>query len=188
MNKIHRSWLKRILTVFLPCVPLSFLFPSRAGHDLEAEIGKPIFVNVAVFAQRSTSSDRLPFTKCEELPLNVKVFDLNFDYDKELRATPKGNACTTVAVVGNVVGTSKISVEYREGDTVLVDSAVVASYRPLTVVHPASAQTVLALGASRQLVFSGGPRRWTGQSVEHGQIIFTDSENIADVSPILLPC
>lgn len=58
---------------------------------------------------------------------------------------------------------------YREGDILLEDSAMVAAFRPLTVLHPSSAETVLALGTSRQLVFVGGPRPWPGRGAEHGK-------------------
>jgi nuclear pore complex protein Nup210 len=62
-------------------------------------------------------------------------------------------------------------VSYREGDILLEDTAMVAAFRPLTVLHPASGETVLALGTSRQLVFVGGPRPWPGRGSEHGKAI-----------------
>lgn len=48
---------------------------------------------------------------------------------------------------------------------------MVAAFRPLTVLHPASGETVLALGTSRQLVFVGGPRPWLGRGSEYGKSI-----------------
>lgn len=53
----------------------------------------------------------------------------------------------------------------------LEDSVMVAAFRPLTVLHPASGETVLALGTSRQLVFVGGPRPWLGRGSEYGKSI-----------------
>lgn len=51
------------------------------------------------------------------------------------------------------------------------DSAIVSAFRPLSVLHPSSGETVLALGTSRQLVFVGGPRPWPGRGTDHGKLI-----------------
>ena len=61
---------------------------------------------------------------------------------------------------------------------------MVAAFRPLTVLHPASGETVLALGTSRQLVFVGGPRPWPGRGSEHGKSIM-QGDNVKSKKDIL---
>lgn len=50
---------------------------------------------------------------------------------------------------------------------VMEDSVTIATFKPLAPLHPASGETVLAVGSSRQIVFVGGPRPWLGRPSEH---------------------
>jgi nuclear pore complex protein Nup210 len=151
-----------------------YVFPAShlqiMEYMLEAEIGSPIHLHVAVFADRPDgphpTNTRIPFTRCDDLPLTVKTWNDNFQ-NASLKITPVGLSCTTVAVVGHSVGTSKVAVSYSSKDHTMTDSTVVGAYRSLTVTHPASGETVLALGTSREVMFSGGPRPWVVRSFKH---------------------
>ncbi|CAG2061323.1 unnamed protein product, partial [Timema podura] len=81
---------------------------------------------------------------------------------------PVGLACTTLAIVGHTVGTSKITVAYsREDGLKMEDTVTVGTYRPLQALHPESGQTVLSVGSSRMVAFVGGPRPWLDRPSEH---------------------
>lgn len=153
---------------------LTVLPPSRLkilDTGLEGEIGAPIHLQIAVYAKTESGVDPLPFTMCHEMPLTVTISDENFSRVETLQGTLIDGACTIVTVTGKSLGTSKVSVSYREGEIFLEDSTMVAAFRPLTVLHPPSAETVLSLGTSRQLVFVGGPRPWPGRGSEHGKVM-----------------
>ncbi|KAJ9594722.1 hypothetical protein L9F63_013996, partial [Diploptera punctata] len=149
---------KAVANVFvLPAVHLEIV-----EYMMETEIGSPLYIHVALFAERpklendvSSKNSRIPFFHCSDLPLLVEVWNNNFK-NSSLKITPVGIACTTVSIIGTALGTSKSFTD-----------ALVATYSPLTVIHPESAQTVLAIGTSREVVFAGGPRPWIGRSSQH---------------------
>lgn len=153
---------------------VAVLPPSRLAildAGLEAEIGAPIYLQVAIYAKGASEAEQIPFTMCHDLPLTVTISDDNFVREVSLQGSLLDGACTIVPILGKSFGTARVTVSYREGDILLEDSAMVAAFRPLTVQHPSSAETVLALGTSRQLVFVGGPRPWPGRGAEHGKSI-----------------
>lgn len=153
---------------------VTVLPPSRLkilDSGLEAEIGSPIHLQIAIFAKTASDADDLPFTMCHDLPLTVTISDDNFVQSESVGGTLTDGACTIVTVTGKSLGTTKVTVLYSEGDIVLEDSVMIAAFRPLSVLHPPSGETVLALGTSRQLVFVGGPRPWPGRGSEHGKVI-----------------
>ncbi|PSN36073.1 hypothetical protein C0J52_06709 [Blattella germanica] len=157
-------------------------------YVLEVELGVPLYLHVAVFAekpdlegQETSTKARIPYFHCNDLPLIVKVWNNNFE-NSSLKITPVGIACTTVAIVGTEIGTSKVSVSYKIQEYTMSADALVATYRPLTVTHPESSLTVLAVGTSREVVFAGGPRPWIGRSSEHEHhITLEGDEHIVEV-------
>lgn len=182
MTRNHHN--REIATVHV--LPASHL--EIVEYMLEAEIGTPICLHVAVFADRPDmphpANTRIPFTHCDDLPLIVKAWNDNFQ-NSSLKITPVGISCTTVAIVGHAVGTSKVSVSYTFKGHTMADSAVIGAYRPLTVMHPLSGETVLAIGTSREVMFSGGPRPWIGWSSEHvHQIMIEGEEQIVEITEL----
>lgn len=182
MTRNHHN--REVATVHV--LPVSHL--EIVEYMLEAEIGTPIYLHVAVFADRPDTpypaSTRIPFTRCDDLPLIVKIWNDNF-HNSSLKITPVGISCTTVAIIGQAVGTSKVSVSYTFKGHTITDSAVIGAYRPLTVMHPVSRETVLAIGTSREVMFSGGPREWIGWSSERThQIMVEGEEQIVEVTEL----
>lgn len=157
-------------------------------YMLEAEIGSPIHLHVAVFADQPDgphlANTRIPFTHCSDLPLTVKTWNDNFQ-NSSLKTTPVGISCTTVAIVGRAVGTSKVSVSYSFREHTMTDSTVIGAYRSLTITYPPSGVTVLAIGTSREVMFSGGPRPWIVRSSEHThQINIEGDEQIIEITEL----
>ena len=165
---------------------LASVYVLRASHlqiveyMLEAEIGTPIYLYVAVFAdwpdgQPRSAGARIAFTRCDDLPFVIKTSNDNFEH-LSLKGIPVGISCTTFAITGHTVGTSKVSVSYTYNGHTMVDHALIGAYRSLTVMHPVSGETVLAVGTSREVVFSGGPRPWIGRFSEHMHQITTEGD------------
>lgn len=151
------------------CSQVFIIRPTKleiVEYIMENEIGLPIFLHIALYAERPQSKVLIPFTDCDKLNFKVKPFEYNFIYNKSATAKPVGIACKAVGVVGLSTSTSKITVSYV-GDEHLEDHATVSAYHPLQVLYPESGQSVLALGTSRYVIFTGGPRPWMGHSANH---------------------
>lgn len=144
-------------------------------YVMENEIGSPIFLHVALFAQRPGSDVTVPFTKCQKLTFKVKPSEVNFIYNETAETENVGISCKPVAVVGLGTTTAKITVSYVAEGKKLEDSVTVSAYRKLQPLYPHLGESVLALGTSRNIVFEGGPRAWSGRSTEHSRRI--DSTN-----------
>lgn len=182
MTRNHHN--REVATVHV--LPASHL--EIVEYMLEAEVGTPLYLHVAVFADQPDSphcaNTRIPFTHCDGLPLVVKAWNDNFE-NSSLKITPVGISCTTVAVVGHAVGTSKVSVSYTLMGHTMADSALIGAYRPLTVTHPVLGETVLAIGTSREVMFSGGPRPWIGRSSEHvHQLTIEGEEQTVEITEL----
>lgn len=182
MTRNHHN--RAVASVYV--LPASHL--QIVEYMLEAEIGSPIHLHVAVFADRPDgphpANTRIPFTHCNDLPLTVKTWNDNFR-NSSLKTTPVGISCTTVAIVGHAVGTSKVSVSYSFREHTMTDSTVIGAYRSLTVTYPPSGETVLAIGTSREVMFSGGPRPWVVRSSEHTrQINIEGGEEVIEITEL----
>ncbi|KAK7861839.1 hypothetical protein R5R35_000596 [Gryllus longicercus] len=153
----------------------------------ETEIGKPIFLHIALFTKkqfirektvggRKDSQDLVHFTQCDQVPFGVRVWDDIFVYNSSLRTVPSGVACTTLGIEAVGLGTSKVTVSYDLPSNVLTAHVTVASFKPLNILFPASGELVLAVGCSANVMFTGGPLPWVGQSTEHVRHIESGGE------------
>lgn len=150
---------------------------------VENAIGAPIFLHIALFAKKpgTPSSAFEAFSKCDKLNFRVKPSEHNFLYNKSVTIEPVGISCQTVAVVGLSPGSSRITVSYGQEGHVIEDNVTVSAYNPLEVLFPKSGETVLALGTSRNIIFTGGPRPWIGRSSDHTYYVGTNSTRIVTV-------
>ncbi|XP_075220860.1 nucleoporin 210 [Lycorma delicatula] len=156
-------------------------------HTLEAEVGAPIFIHVAIYAHKQVFGKlkKIPFTRCQGLPFKVKIRDENFYYNSSAVSSPVGIACAVVAVVGKVVGMTKVTVSYVQDEIDIESDTVVAAYRPLEVLQPTSSETVLAVGSSRHVVWTGGPRPRLGHNFDHSHVI-SCNRAIIDVQELII--
>lgn len=127
--------------------------------SLEAEVGKPIYLHVALFAEDDIKNKEFAFTNCQQLRFTVVLDDsTSFYYEEAFNQKDNvGIACANLAVLGSRIASTRVTVRYKSGDILLEDSAVIGTFNPLTIIQPTRGQTVLAVGTSRHLVFSGGP-------------------------------
>ena len=75
-----------------------------------------------------------------------------------LSSLPDG-ACTFVKLYALKPGHTKLTVSYTHGSTHLETFITIASYPPLRPIDP-EAVAVVTLGASKTVVFEGGPAAW----------------------------
>lgn len=149
---------------------------------MEAEIGSPIHIHIALYTKKPGSDEelRIPFTRCEELAFKVKLSDTRFIENKTAVVKPVGVSCANVAIVGLAVGTTKVTVSYRN----LEDTVTVSAYKPLKLVQPAGCELVLAVGSSVEVVFSGGPRPLMGRPSEHKHVISSADPDIVTATDV----
>lgn len=154
----------------------------------ETEVGSSIFLHVAMFAEREVDQkkQRVAFTQCSELEFHVKIWDEIYVHNETLKTTPLGIACNAIGLTAISLGFTKVLVSYTVPDAELEDSVIVASYEPLKPKNPESGIVVLAVGSSRAIVFSGGPKQWPGQNIEHTHRVVPKpgSSDIIEVLPL----
>lgn len=155
------------------------------GHTLEAQVTKPIFLHLALYAEMEINEKlaKVLFSDCQSMQFRVKIFDDNFYHDALSKIDPVEGACGTIAVVGRKMGTTKVTVSYQFGEITLDTSTIVSAYKALEVLHPVSLTTVLTVGASRHVVWTGGPKVWLSRPAEHSTKI-TSSSDIVKISEI----
>ncbi|XP_060536617.1 nuclear pore membrane glycoprotein 210 [Cylas formicarius] len=157
--------------------------PSRleiVEFVMEAEVGSPVYLHIALYAETSLPDGKtimVPFTRCQELPFQVKQSDVKFKHNKTAVLAPIGISCGNIAMVGLNVGTSKVTVSYYQDGTVLEDSVTISAFRPLQLLQPRR-DIVLAVGSSINVVYTGGPRPIIGRSSEHQRVIVSENESI----------
>ncbi|KAI4468828.1 nuclear pore membrane glycoprotein [Holotrichia oblita] len=126
----------------------------------EAEVGSPIHLHVALYGEKKDKSgliSHIPFTRCQDLPFKVQTSDENFVYNRTCTITPVGLSCANVAIIGNSLAMSKVTVSYNKDGNFLEDTVTVSTYKPLLMLYPTE-DVVLAVGTTKQLIFVGGPR------------------------------
>lgn len=158
--------------------------PSRleiVEFVMEAEVGSPVYLHIALYAEdlRSDGSTSLvPFTRCQQLPFQVKQSDVKFKQNQTSVLPPVGISCGNIAMVGLNVGTTKVTVTYFQDGKALEDAVTISSFRPLQLLQPRK-DIVLAVGSTINLIYTGGPRPILGRTNEHQKIAVSEDESIA---------
>jgi len=154
--------------------------------NAEWMVGQNIHIPVAMYGLDPETKERVMFTDCSDLKLdvvlsNTKEFTIE-EHGKRGDHHPR-DACTSVQLKGTVAGgTTKVSVSYTIPDTrkTLKMFRHIATYENLEPLHPSpvgsshsTPQLVLPVGSSRKIVFKGGPHPWVGKP----SFFFTDAES-----------
>ncbi|XP_012215502.1 nuclear pore membrane glycoprotein 210 [Linepithema humile] len=168
------------------------LSPSRLKiieYNMEAALGEPIHLHVALFGRLINGSDvkEIPFSDCKDIDFAVHISDKNFvqSYDKNVQ--PVGAACAVLTITNyRSVGTFDVIVAYSVNDNnaideYLSDNVTVSAHEPLTAIHPESKETLLVVGSSRNVIFKGGPLPWTNKSQDYSREVRLSNEQIAEV-------
>lgn len=152
---------------------------------LETEIGQTVYLYVALYADykdRNGDLVRLPFTKCHNLPLQVKHNTTAFYHNRsDVNVMPSvvGSACTIVAMVALKDGTTDVSVSYSFNQHIFEDKIKIHSFRPLVLFEPQQQQQiVLAIGSSINLIFIGGP------NIDNERLLQISDSNIISATDV----
>ncbi|KMQ97059.1 putative nuclear pore membrane glycoprotein 210 [Lasius niger] len=169
------------------------LSPSRLKiieYNMEAAVGEPIHLHVALFGKLINGSDvkEIPFSDCKDVNLEVYIPDENFlrTFDKNVQ--PIGAACAVITMINyRYIGTSDVTVAYNVNDDnamdrYLTDNVTISAYEPLVAIYPESKKTLLAVGSSRNVVFKGGPLPWTNKSQDYSREIRLSNEQIVEMA------
>ncbi|RZC37684.1 nuclear pore membrane glycoprotein 210, partial [Asbolus verrucosus] len=157
---------------------------------MEAEIGQPIFLHVALYAQKPTPGENgtetfIPFTQCQDLPFQVKQSDNKFLYNKTAVIPPVGISCGNIAMIGTAVGSTKVTITYYQEGLILEDSVTISAYHPLKRTYPKPKEkVVLAVGSSLYLVFTGGPRPQIGRQSDHQRLIVVENDMVVQAEDV----
>lgn len=157
-------------------------------YSIEAAVGEPIHLHVALFGKLINGSDvrEIPFSDCKNVDIKIHVSNENFVRSHDRNVQPVGVACTVITIANNRdVGTSDVIVAYHAinmPDGYLTDNITVSVYEPLMAIHPKTKETLLAVGSSRNVVFKGGPLPWANKSQDYSRQIHLSDERIAEVA------
>ncbi|XP_018577251.1 nuclear pore membrane glycoprotein 210 [Anoplophora glabripennis] len=163
--------------------------PSRleiVEFVMESEVGQPVYLHIALYAEqeRDGTTIQLPFTKCQDLPFQIKQSDTKFRQNKSSILAPVGISCGNIAMTALEVGTSKVTVTYFQDGRALEDSVTVSAYNTLKLLEP-NRDIVLAVGTTINLLYVGGPRPFISRPGDHQKVVVSEDTNIvtaADVS------
>ncbi|KAK0090394.1 hypothetical protein PV325_000676 [Microctonus aethiopoides] len=137
--------------------------PSRLEiiqYNTDAAIGEPIHLHIAMYGKINDAPDakEISFTDCRDTSFEVYISDNYFTRNTtNENVQPISNACTTLTIIGTDIGSSSITVAYSANGQYLMDNVTVSAYEPLIPIHPSTAETLLAVGSSRKIIFKGGP-------------------------------
>ncbi|XP_066600784.1 nuclear pore membrane glycoprotein 210 [Prorops nasuta] len=152
-------------------------------YTREAATGELIFMHIGLYGMLfdGSNSKEIPFNDCRNIYFEVYIPDGNFIQVDAGNTDPVGTACAVLAITSQTVGTSEVIIAYNFNDKPLTDNVTVSAYEPLVSLHPESAETVLAVGTSRKIVFKGGPQAWFSNPQSYSQKIHISNEEIVGV-------
>ena len=130
--------------------------------------------------------ERTSFTRCHKVPFesslsDQKVFETPGKHIDNVIDAGKGGqdhdldmdaACTWLDMKARTPGFSRTKVMYQfpalAGNVVkLMDEVMLAAFKPLVPVQPASGETLLSVESSLQIVWGGGPLPWINKPEYH---------------------
>lgn len=162
---------------------IQFLPPCKleiVGKTIQAEMGSTLYVPISLKLCGKKMVEFLA-ADCQHVHFGVDTDSgLHYDDTKPNRGPQEKPSCASIPLKSDVPLLAKVTVsldmQLDDGNLIhLEDTATVSFYKPLRVVYPESAQTVLAPGSSRNIVFEGGPRAMTGQSQLSRKLLFTNT-------------
>lgn len=159
-------------------------------YVVEVAVGSHLPIQVALYGEYTdgTKLREIHFDDCKHVPFDIDISERNFGLTshnnsyEDIDLQPTGDACTTVLITGQSIGTSTVTISYYINGRMLSDNVTVAVYEPLTVVHPEKSSTLLAVGTSRKIIFRGGPRPWLGSHKGYSKIISVDRPELVQVT------
>lgn len=146
---------------------------------VEAPVGSVLTLPLSVLAK--VDEKLVVFTDCRQLPLNISFSDptvferVNQDDSTDIRLPLTG--CTSLLFTAKRQGHTEVTVSYRSIKVFLQATITIAAYNPLRPVDP-EAESVIALGSSKEVLFRGGPQPWVLDSSKFYQDLKPEMKNL----------
>ncbi len=161
-------------------------------QPLEVEIGSRLLLPLSFWGPGQRR-----FTMCHLIPYATSLGDRSIFATENQPLTSvedpiAENTCTWINVSGLAVGFSRLTVSYSypsltgTGIVKISDSITLAAYEPLQTVQPlvssdsTTATVVLSVGASYDIVWSGGPQPWVLRPESHFHMVNVKDANLVE--------
>ncbi|XP_052218938.1 nuclear pore membrane glycoprotein 210-like isoform X2 [Dreissena polymorpha] len=166
-NQLHQGVSK---VHILPPFDMEFK-PQRVEVVVGGALDLPLDIRTLMEGRRHSFND------CRNLPINVTFSDTSvFEYVDGYSILEEGS-CRIIKVKAVQQGHTEVKVSYDHGKVKLQSSITIAAYDPLEPVDP-DKEAVVALGSSKEVVFSGGPQPWVLDSSKYFQITHNGGQKV----------
>lgn len=165
--------------IMIPVIGLEII----TDQVLEVQVGSPLSLPLSFWGVGQKR-----FTQCRQISYTTTLADKAiFQVDKSLGLEDEipESGCTTVELSGLAVGFSKVTVTYSytaHNAVKISDTITIAAFDPLLPVQPTSSSTVIALGASVDVVWSGGPQPWIFRPESHYRNLEVKESSLIEVA------
>ena len=162
----------------VPVAGLEFL----RDQILEVQTGSELRLPLSMWGDGSRM-----FHQCHQVDIQTALADKSVaekSQGETAHDLPE-NACTFLAVRGLSMGFSRVTASYNyelEYEPIKIkDSLTIGVYDPLKPVQPTSGNTVVAVGSSVDIVWSGGPQPWILSPESHFHKLTLKDTSLLDV-------
>ncbi|XP_055927835.1 nuclear pore membrane glycoprotein 210-like [Argiope bruennichi] len=157
---------------------------------VEAEIGNVLILPVAFLAYEDKERKIIrKFDDCSKVESEVEIIEKHvLSYDKEPHVPAFGKGCRTLQFRCKYPGHSRINVFYGSeiGNTTHKTTTVLSCFKNLKPIHPVRV-AVMPLGASMEVAFDGGPRKWPLYKSGHYQKLEASNPELLDIQIVIDP-
>ncbi|XP_053384665.1 nuclear pore membrane glycoprotein 210-like [Mercenaria mercenaria] len=133
---------------------------------VEVEVGSMLELPLDI--RTTLAGKKYSFNDCRNMPLNVTFTDPSVVENVEGFSVLRDGSCRTVKVKALQQGHTKVKAIYNHGNIKLESSITIATYDALVPVDP-EVESVITVGASKEVIFSGGPQPWILDSSKYFQ-------------------
>lgn len=140
-----------------------FLEPVRLEiiqYNHETALNDVIELHIALYAEQADGK-LTPFTDCRNVNFDL-AFTENSVFKTEATAdnvTMADGACQVVTLRAVGTGWTQLKVNYRYQERLLTDSVQLVAFEPLQLLNPTTAELVLPVGSSQNVLFIHGPEK-----------------------------
>ncbi|KAL4239762.1 hypothetical protein ACF0H5_000565 [Mactra antiquata] len=143
---------------------------------VEVEVGNILELPLDVLT--TLDGKQYSFNDCRHMPLNVTFTDPSVVENVDEISPLQDGSCRILKVRGVQQGHTKVKAIYNHGNIKLESSITIAAYDSLVPVDPEK-ESVLTIGSSKEIVFTGGPQPWVLDSSKYFQIPHNDKIGVS---------
>ncbi|KAK7447124.1 hypothetical protein BaRGS_00040214 [Batillaria attramentaria] len=155
--------------------PSDMSFPPT---KVEAAVGSVLPLPLTVSAR--IGGKTIEFTDCSQLPLNVTFTDSTVFERVKGEPQQLDGGCTVLHLRAVRQGYTEVVVTHQATKVFLTASITIAAYNPLKPVDP-EYQAVVAIAASKDVVFQGGPQPWVLDSSKFSHKLVGETSDLVRI-------